>query len=65
MKDKHQLPDAFTALIIGLTLALLCVIVSLLVTGCVSNTPNPPKAPDGYDVDTNTNDTRRYIGIPQ
>jgi hypothetical protein len=31
---RPQLPDAFTALIIGLTLALLCIIVSMLVTGC-------------------------------
>ena len=33
MNDKHQMPDAFTALIIGLTLALLCIVVSLIVTG--------------------------------
>ena len=33
MKNAH-LPDAFTALIIGLTLALLLLVVSLLVTGC-------------------------------
>ncbi len=39
MKNSN-LPDAFTALIIGLTLALLCVVVSLLVTGCSS----PPEA---------------------
>jgi hypothetical protein len=33
MRNTH-LPDAFTALIIGLILALLLLIVSLLVTGC-------------------------------
>jgi len=35
---KTNLPDAFTALIVGLTLALLLLVVSLLVTGCVSVT---------------------------
>ena len=37
MRNTH-LPDAFTALFIGITLALLLLIVSMLVTGCVSMT---------------------------
>jgi hypothetical protein len=35
MINKHQqLPDAFSAFIIGLVLALLLLVVSMLVTGC-------------------------------
>jgi hypothetical protein len=76
MINKHQqLPDAFSALIIGLVLALLLLVVSLLVTGCFTitgtsltlsliNTGAPSTVIDTEGVSSTTTGNSPDLGLP-